>query len=214
MPDSRDHATIRLNRIAIPVGNLGYGRRAVIWVQGCTIACPGCISRHTWNRKGGEVMMVTELAELIQLSEMRSGPLDGVTITGGEPSEQAGAVRNLIRLLRGDSWLGGARDVLLYSGREWTDLVRLGLTEPELFDAVIAGPYVNVLPRQTLAGSSNQRLVPLTPLGALRYCDGSDSPAPLEGVWDGDHLLLAGISSPAEHAQFRKLLAENGIGMR
>ena len=214
MPDSRDDATIRLNRIAIPVGNLGYGRRAVIWVQGCTIACPGCISRHTWNRKGGEVMMVSELAELIQLSELRSGHLDGVTITGGEPSEQAGAVRTLVGLLRGDSWLGGARDVLLYSGREWADLVPLGLTESKLFDAVVAGPYVDALPRQTLAGSSNQQLVPLTPLGALRYTDSGDRPAPLEGVWDGDQLLLAGISSPADHAQFRKLLAENGIGVR
>jgi hypothetical protein len=37
--------TLRLNRMHHPVTTLGYGTRAGIWVQGCTIGCPGSAPR-------------------------------------------------------------------------------------------------------------------------------------------------------------------------
>lgn len=43
---------IAINKIHFPVSTLGFGQRLGIWFQGCSIRCPGCISRDTWE--GGE----------------------------------------------------------------------------------------------------------------------------------------------------------------
>ena len=39
---------IGLNRVHFPVTALGPGRRVGIWLQGCSIRCPGCMSLDTW----------------------------------------------------------------------------------------------------------------------------------------------------------------------
>ncbi|MCA1696856.1 MAG: radical SAM protein, partial [Actinobacteria bacterium] len=39
-----------------PVTTLGYGTRAGVWVQGCTIGCHGCASRDTWAVTEGTVV--------------------------------------------------------------------------------------------------------------------------------------------------------------
>ena len=39
---------IAVNRLHWPVTVLGPGRRVGIWMQGCSIGCPGCVSRDTW----------------------------------------------------------------------------------------------------------------------------------------------------------------------
>ena len=39
---------IRLNKAHYPVTALGPGRRIGLWLQGCALACPGCISQDSW----------------------------------------------------------------------------------------------------------------------------------------------------------------------
>ena len=39
---------IAVNRLHWPVTVLGPGHRVGIWMQGCSIGCPGCVSRDTW----------------------------------------------------------------------------------------------------------------------------------------------------------------------
>ena len=39
---------VAVNRLHWPVTVLGPGRRVGIWMQGCSIGCPGCVSRDTW----------------------------------------------------------------------------------------------------------------------------------------------------------------------
>ena len=43
----------------------GPGVRAVIWVQGCSLGCPGCFNPQTHAFSGGEVVTVEELFERI-----------------------------------------------------------------------------------------------------------------------------------------------------
>ncbi len=47
MPKAR---TIELNKAHWPVTVLGPGRRIGLWVQGCSIHCPGCVSQDTWPK--------------------------------------------------------------------------------------------------------------------------------------------------------------------
>ncbi|HSV19446.1 MAG TPA: 4Fe-4S cluster-binding domain-containing protein, partial [Casimicrobiaceae bacterium] len=42
-------ATIELNKAHWPVTVLGPGKRIGLWLQGCSIHCPGCVSQDTWS---------------------------------------------------------------------------------------------------------------------------------------------------------------------
>ena len=43
----------------------GPGTRAVIWVQGCSLGCPGCFNPKTHAFSGGEEVPVEELFQRI-----------------------------------------------------------------------------------------------------------------------------------------------------
>ncbi|MDH2425659.1 4Fe-4S single cluster domain-containing protein [Sphaerisporangium sp. TRM90804] len=160
--------TLLLNRCHYPVTALGPGVRAGIWVQGCTIACPGCVAVDTWAATPEAAVGVDAVMGWLSTLD---GPVDGVTISGGEPFQQPQAVGALIREIR--DWAGPGRlDVLVYSGyslsrlRSRTHLSAL----VDLCDAVVTGPYVRARPDGGwLRGSSNQVLTPLTALGRERY---------------------------------------------
>lgn len=168
--------TLLLSRAHYPVTVLGPGTRAGIWTQGCTIHCPGCLSRDTWAADPATAVPVR--AVLGWLASLP--PLDGVTVSGGEPFQQPEALAELLRGVH--AWRGGRRvDILVYSGYAYSWLRRRAWARDllELCDAVIAGPYVarragadpaGTAPDGTAwRGSANQRLVPLSPLGEERY---------------------------------------------
>jgi anaerobic ribonucleoside-triphosphate reductase activating protein len=118
------------------------------------------------------------------------GPLDGVTVSGGEPFQQPEALAALLRGVR--AWrdtLGRETiklDILVYSGYVYSRLARSVRTSEilELCDAVITGPYVDRLNPEgrhsqsgslLWRGSANQRIVPLSPLGQERYAALADA---------------------------------------
>ncbi|MGW4891970.1 4Fe-4S single cluster domain-containing protein [Kitasatospora sp. NPDC004240] len=160
---------LMLNKAHYPVTSLGPGTRAGIWTQGCTIGCAGCVSRDTWAADPGTLV---DLAHLQTWLRGLPDPLDGITVSGGEPFQQPRALAALL------DWVHAWRrerpaplDVLVYSGYP---LARLRGEHPALLercDAVLTGPYVERLadPALRWAGSSNQRLTALTDLGRERY---------------------------------------------
>ncbi|MGK0390600.1 MAG: anaerobic ribonucleoside-triphosphate reductase activating protein [Maribacter sp.] len=79
------HLDWHINRIQYPVYNLGEGKRLAIWVQGCNLACKGCISQSLWNTTNGKKLDILDLALKIEQIESH---FDGISITGGEPFQQ------------------------------------------------------------------------------------------------------------------------------
>lgn len=187
-------ATIAISRVHFPVTTLGPGRRLGIWVQGCSIRCPGCISADTWAE--GRGMM--EIGDLLAQLQPWLSEADGVTISGGEPFDQPEALLTLLQRLRAST----RADVLVYSGHPLEALTDTLARMTGLIDAVISDPYLADA-QQTLAfrGSDNQRLTPLTPLGTIRFDRCKDDRAPtraLDIVLDEDGTLwIAGI--PRRH---------------
>ncbi len=136
----------------------GPGARAVLWAQGCSIRCRGCHNPHTWAPDPRRVCTV-EAA----LAWVRKFPgLRGVTLSGGEPFEQAKAFAALCRALRAE----GA-DVVAFSGLTRRELeaearpnARALLAEVDL---LVDGPYLaERAARLPLRGSDNQSLHFLT----------------------------------------------------
>lgn len=204
---------LRLSRTHHPVTVLGHGTRAGIWVQGCTIGCDGCVSRDTWPADGGAAVTVDALVGWL---DGLPGPLDGLTVSGGEPFQQPAALAALLGAVR--AWAHDRPDpfdLLVYSGYAWSRLSREPAAGPALAccDAVVAGPYVRrraaALP---LRGSANQRIVALTGLGADRYgaLDPPQQPA-MQVTVQGDRLYCIGIPRPGDMDRMAARLASAGI---
>ena len=74
----------------------GPGERFVLWVQGCSLGCPGCFSAETHSFRRGNIVSVTELENRIT----NIPGIEGVTFTGGEPMQQARPLAELGQRLR------------------------------------------------------------------------------------------------------------------
>lgn len=135
----------------------GPGLRFAVFVQGCTHGCPGCHNPESQPCGGGTVRRIADVVAEVAANKL----IGGVTITGGEPFEQAPAAAELARRCRA---LG--LGVWVYSGYTYEQLAA-GVPDPaaaELLDAadvLVDGPFVQGLKTLGLAwrGSSNQRLV-------------------------------------------------------
>ncbi len=160
---------LQLNKVHYPVTALGPGTRVGIWVQGCSIHCAGCVSRDTWAPDAARAIEIDELMQWID--DLGGSPIDGVTISGGEPFDQPQALRALVEALA--AWRHGRRDtvdLLCFSGYPLRRLRREHAGLLGTFDAVMAEPYRRQEPTDLIwRGSANQRLVPLTDLGHARY---------------------------------------------
>jgi anaerobic ribonucleoside-triphosphate reductase activating protein len=198
-----------LNRMHHPVTALGHGTRAGIWVQGCTIGCNGCASRDTWDPTAGDPI---EPASVLGWLDALPGPLDGVTVSGGEPFQQPAALAELLTALC-DWRADRPMDLLVFSGYAWGRLS----TRPEYAtalascDTVVAGPYVEGHSSGTpLRGSDNQEIVTLTALGQERY-GGSLPASRMQVSSDGDRIRLIGIPRRGDLDRLRAGLAARGI---
>lgn len=159
--------SLRLTRAHFPVTALGYGRRLGLWVQGCPLACAGCIAKDTWDPDGGVEVGIDELLEDVRHSA--DAGADGLTVSGGEPLQQVAGLTALLRGIRVLS-LTAPFDVLVYTGYELGELDPAQLAGADLADVLITGRYAATAPtRRIWRGSANQEMLLLTPLARERY---------------------------------------------
>jgi anaerobic ribonucleoside-triphosphate reductase activating protein len=65
----------------------GPGRRWALWVQGCALRCAGCCNPEMFDGRRGEAMTEAELGA--QISAAHLAGIEGISLLGGEPFEQA-----------------------------------------------------------------------------------------------------------------------------
>lgn len=100
----------------------GPGVRGVIWVQGCSLGCPGCFNSETHAPNGGEMVDVDELVQwIVALGDS----IAGITISGGEPLQQRPAVAELLRRVKSET----ALSVILFTGFTWDEVMKMGVLE-------------------------------------------------------------------------------------
>ncbi len=63
----------------------GPGIRYVVFAQGCSHNCPGCHNPETHSFNGGRIIEISTITDDIKKNPL----LDGITLSGGEPFEQA-----------------------------------------------------------------------------------------------------------------------------
>jgi anaerobic ribonucleoside-triphosphate reductase activating protein len=155
--------TVRVLRFLPATVAEGPGRRAALWVQGCSIRCPGCFNPHSWAADGGEPVSWTDLASAVR-DAAAANDIEGLTLLGGEPFDQAGPLAVLAEAVRADglsvmTFTGYVLEDLRAAGREDWDRL-LAAT-----DLLVDGPYLAARPERSRpwVGSDNQRFWFLTP---------------------------------------------------
>ena len=168
---NRDDAPLTLNLARpideCPISELhGPGRRLVFWVQGCSVKCTDhCINPAALVDRERYRVEVSHVIESVTQRLYGQEGVEGVTVLGGEPTDQPVALTQLLRALR----LNGL-SVMLYSGHTWSKLGRRVASAPELgellseVDLLIDGPFIDKLydPSLLWRGSSNQGIRSLT----------------------------------------------------
>ncbi len=131
--------------------------RYALWLQGCSLRCPGCCNPGMLPSEGGTVLGVEALR-----AEICAAPgIEGVTLLGGEPFEQAGPLAELARGVR-RTGLG----VMAFSGYTLDELRSRPGAGPLLaeIDLLVDGRYqaTRRSDRRRFVGSDNQRVHFLT----------------------------------------------------
>jgi anaerobic ribonucleoside-triphosphate reductase activating protein len=93
----------------------GPGGRAVLWLQGCPLGCPGCCNPETHAYNQGRWIGLNEVMNHLVSPGRR---IEGVTISGGEPLAQLAALTELLRRLRSQTNLS----VILFTGYTWQEV--------------------------------------------------------------------------------------------
>lgn len=185
---------------------LGSGRRYAIWVQGCPMDCPGCMTQAARSFLGGYQVTVDDLAARI----LAEGGIDGLTLSGGEPFAQAAALAALVQRVREERDLG----VMVYSGYTLAELRKLAAGDAKGVSALLAAVDVLVDGRYQVRrddggrwrGSANQRAHCLTP----RYREAMAQEFGRVGRKVELHIrqsewLLAGVPGREALAQWRRM---------
>ena len=129
----------------------GPGLRAVFWTQGCNLACKGCWNTQYWSKKGGNTILVSRLLE--ELDSING--IEGITLLGGEPLQQAEAS---LQLIKGCKEKG--LTVFLYTGYDPSEFDSAMQQCFDLSDIAVTGRYEQGLRDTTLRwrGSTNQQV--------------------------------------------------------
>jgi anaerobic ribonucleoside-triphosphate reductase activating protein len=164
----------------------GPGARFVVWLQGCTLGCPGCFNPTTHDASGGRETSVADIAE--QLA--RTSGIEGLSLSGGEPLQQPEAAAALL-----DAARARGLSTLAFSGYTLDEIRALphGPAVLDRLDVLVDGRYVAGERLATgLRGSANQRIHLLTSRYALADVEATPV-AEIRIARDGD-VVLTGVN--------------------
>lgn len=175
----------------------GPGRRFAIWVQGCSLRCPGCCNPEMFAPQRGDTVSVETLAAQI----IAQPGIEGISLLGGEPFEQPGPL----------SWVAqrakqGGLSVMIFSGYTLRELE--AQRSPAIHallqtaDLLVDGRYVKEQSetRRRWIGSSNQTMHFLTG----RYSPTDErflQPNTCELRWKQGQLVVNGWPWPADRVR-------------
>lgn len=141
----------------------GPGIRTSIWVAGCSNACKGCWSKHTWDKNKG-----TPLQEILPtiIKAIQHPKVTGISILGGDPfmgfmDNGDITIINLVKFLALYK-----KPIWVWTGYKFEDIVdkytQLNILQDlRMIDTIIDGKFeekhkdLNLMYR----GSSNQRVI-------------------------------------------------------
>lgn len=166
----------------------GPGLRFTVFVQGCSHHCPGCHNPLTHDPNGGTEMDTDQIIREFSKNRL----LSGITLSGGEPMEQAEACLELAKAAHGiglsvwcytgytlDELLDFASFMKLRESGKYVDMIGnvYQFTSRVLLihecDVLVDGPFIQEQRSLDLLyrGSRNQRLIDIRESIRLGYVE-------------------------------------------
>jgi|TARA_B100000315_G_scaffold198302_1_gene189795 anaerobic ribonucleoside-triphosphate reductase activating protein len=139
------HSIIPNNRVN------GPGNRFVIWMQGCSLDCPGCWNPETHSFNSGNDISRNDLLALIK----KEKNIEGITISGGEPFEQPIQLYKFTKHIR----IHTSLSQIIYSGYTIEEIQKEKIMKSVLsnIDVLIDGRYNSLKSSKSgFIGSTNQ----------------------------------------------------------
>ena len=176
-------------RVLYPVEVLGPGKRVGIWFCGCPRRCKGCSNPELWEFQERYKTSPETVFKLVQ-SIAKDNPIEGFTITGGDPMYQPRELQQLLILLATVS-----DDIIVYTGYNKEDL------DPNMLaniSVLIDGEYIEELnDNSLLRGSSNQNIIILDEKKKDRYeCYLQGETNKIQNFFVADGVISVGIHRP------------------
>ena len=190
--DPINRKEIYISLIHYPVQTLGIGKRIGIWVQGCTIHCKGCISKHSWPFLEEKKMPISQVLTQV---DKHIEEADGITFSGGECFDQAEAFYTLLLEIRKRK----VKDIMVYSGYKIENLQERYPQILSEIDVLIDSPFeFGNQSNAVWKGSENQRMIILTKDKEIQkrylfYKDEEISKKELQIVEKNDMIYVVGI---------------------
>ncbi len=182
---------------------LGKGLRSAVWVQGCPLHCKGCTAPEFIPFTRATLISPEHMADLLLTQ-----PVEGITLSGGEPFMQAGLLAEMVSIARSRREIS----VICYTGFQLEILQRFDTHSgvPSLLsqiDCLIDSPYIERLnDNRGLRGSSNQRIFHFT--DRLKDYDFQTGPRKVEiHVFNGE-VLSVGVP-PMQVTQANGILKQH-----
>jgi anaerobic ribonucleoside-triphosphate reductase activating protein len=167
----------------------GPGNRYVVWMQGCTFKCDGCVNPEFQPLIQRYLVPVEEIASRI----LSTKGIEGVTFTGGEPLLQAKALVVLSEVVKAHGLT-----VVCYTGFTLDELQQK--KDPDvisllgLIDVLIDGQYFQKERENLLwRGSSNQKIHFLTDAYSDYKVQVNTQVTEMEMVFDKSGMAITGI---------------------
>lgn len=142
----------------------GPGLRLIMWVQGCNLLCTRhCLNPHLLRDEGGHLVPASRLAGALLKLARDYTEVEGVTVLGGEPLDQASALAHALMPVR-----AAGLSIMVYTGHTLESLrasQESGVARLlELCDILVDGPFIDELYDESLIwrGSTNQRILRLS----------------------------------------------------
>jgi len=180
----------------------GPGIRSVVWVQGCSRQCPGCFNPHTHPHKPVKLLNPAELG--YRLADIKD--TIGITISGGEPFQQAEACTILAETAK-----AAGKSVMVFTGFPFEELKKS--PEPwiqrflKAIGLIVAGPYIQELKCESkLWRASRNQTVHFLNGNAEETIEGEASEGPvIEIKADGDCFSYTGFPDQEDLTWFDQL---------
>jgi anaerobic ribonucleoside-triphosphate reductase activating protein len=206
---NKNHISLNVHAF-LPLSHAnGPGARAVVWVQGCRMHCPGCRNPLTHSHKRHRLLDPGQLAAAI----LAIPGIEGLTVSGGEPFEQARATADLCL----KAYEGGL-SVMVFTG--WTHHRILACRNPHVrrlisaIDILVDGRFIQDQADKHLLwrGSRNQRILFLTDRNTPDLLYGPTSPVVEARLAAGSPLKITGFpTGPDVQALANRLRKDAGI---
>jgi anaerobic ribonucleoside-triphosphate reductase activating protein len=163
---------------------------------------------ETWSQQVGTQISPDELAQTILSSN-----IDGITVSGGEPTEQSAAVAQLLTTVK-----RAGKNTWLYSGYTLEELVARNDAATDLLlssvDVLVDGRYeIAKAGVFRWRGSANQRIIALTN-NIFLPADESEESSGIEITLDAQgQMTMVGVPPPNFLPRFKMALEARGLSV-